>query len=121
MNASMAARSDLPAGRGANRRSFAGSGVIFRLRPGSLIRKTLQMSKRRRKHLDLIRMRFPLLAMVPGIRRVRPAGLFLFIPILLRLLQHNVAAPQSVQTFKPALSSPLLQPALLGLLWNSTV
>lgn len=79
------------------------------------------MSKRRRKHSDLIRMRFPLLAMVPGIHRVRPAGLFLSIPILLRLQQHNVATPQSIQTFKPALSSPLLQPALLGLLWNSTV
>ena len=105
----------------ANRHSFAGSGPIFRLRPGSLIRKTLQMLKRRRKHLDLIRMRFPLLVMVPGIRRVRPAGLFLFIAILLRLQQHNVATPQSIQTFKPALSSSLLQSALLGLLWKSTV
>jgi hypothetical protein len=56
-------------------------------------------------------MRFPLLAVVPDIHRVRPAGLFLFIPILLRLLRHNVATPQSIQAFEFALSSPLLQPA----------
>ena len=120
MNASMAARSELPAGRGGKPPQFCRIRPDFSFTTGFLNKKTLQMLKRRRKHLDLIRMRFPLLVMVPGIRRVRPAGLFLFIPILL-WLQRNVATPQSIQTFKPELSSPLLQPALLGLLWKSTV
>ncbi len=73
--------------------------------------------KKRPKHLDLIRIRLPLAGVVSIMHRVSGAVLFLFLPLLLWLLQHSLASPQTFDAFRSAVSSPLLKMTLLGLLW----
>lgn len=73
--------------------------------------------KKRPKHLDLVRIRLPLAGVVSIMHRVSGAVLFLFIPLLLWLLQRSLASPQTFDAFMSAVSSPLLKMALLGLLW----
>lgn len=73
--------------------------------------------KKRPKHLDLVRIRLPLAGLVSIMHRVSGAVLFLFIPLLLWLLQRSLASPQTFDAFMSAVSSPLLKMALLGLLW----
>lgn len=73
--------------------------------------------KKRPKHLDLVRIRLPLAGLVSIMHRVSGAVLFLFIPLLLWLLQRSLASPQTFDAFRSAVSSPLLKMALLGLLW----
>jgi len=75
------------------------------------------MSKSRPKHLDLTKIRFPVMAIVSGMHRISGAVLFLFIPLLLWLLQQSLATQQTFESFKSAVSSPLLKLVLLGLLW----
>ncbi|MDP2242032.1 MAG: succinate dehydrogenase, cytochrome b556 subunit [Burkholderiales bacterium] len=74
--------------------------------------------KKRPKHLDLIRIRLPLAGVVSIMHRVSGAILFLFIPLLLWLLQLSLASPQSFDAFRNAASNPLLKIVLLGLLWG---
>lgn len=73
--------------------------------------------KKRPKHLDLVRIRLPLAGVVSIMHRVSGAVLFLFIPLLLWLLQRSLASPQTFDAFRSAVSSPLLKLMLLGLLW----
>ena len=75
------------------------------------------MSKPRPKHLNLIKIRFPVMAIVSGMHRISGAVLFLFIPLLLWLLQQSLATPQTFEAFTSAASGPLLKLILLGLLW----
>jgi succinate dehydrogenase / fumarate reductase cytochrome b subunit len=75
------------------------------------------MSKPRPKHLDLTKIRFPVTAIVSGMHRISGTVLFLFIPLLLWLLQQSLATPESFEAFRSAVSSPLLKLVLLGLLW----
>lgn len=75
------------------------------------------MSKSRPKHLDLTKIRFPVMAIVSGMHRISGAVLFLFIPLLLWLLQQSLSTPQTFEAFKSAVSAPLLKLILLGLLW----
>lgn len=75
------------------------------------------MSKSRPKHLDLTKIRFPVMAIVSGMHRISGAVLFLFIPLLLWLLQQSLATQQTFESFKSAVSSPLPKLVLLGLLW----
>lgn len=73
--------------------------------------------KKRPKHLDLVRIRLPLAGVVSIMHRVSGAVLFLFIPLLLWLLQRSLASPQTFDAFRSAVSNPLLKMMLLGLLW----
>lgn len=73
--------------------------------------------KKRPKHLDLVRIRLPLAGVVSIMHRVSGAVLFLFIPLLLWLLQRSLASPQTFDAFRSAVSHPLLKMMLLGLLW----
>ena len=73
--------------------------------------------KKRPKHLDLVRIRLPLAGVVSIMHRVSGAVLFLFIPLLLWLLQRSLASPQTFDAFRSAVSHPLLKMTLLGLLW----
>ena len=57
------------------------------------------------------------MAIVSGMHRISGAVLFLFIPLLLWLLQQSLATQQTFESFKSAASSPLLKLVLLGLLW----
>ncbi len=50
--------------------------------------------------------------------RVSGAVLFLFIPLLLWLLQSSLATPQTFDAFKDVVSNPLMKLILLGLLWG---
>lgn len=80
-------------------------------------KKPFKMSKPRPKHLDLIKIRFPVTAIVSGMHRISGTVLFLFIPLLLWLLQQSLATPESFEAFRSAVTSPLLKLVLLGLLW----
>lgn len=75
------------------------------------------MSKSRPKHLDLTKIRFPVMAVVSGMHRISGAVLFLFLPLLLWLLQQSLATPQTFEAFRSAVASPLLKLILLGLVW----
>lgn len=75
------------------------------------------MSKTRPKHLDLTKIRFPVMAIVSGMHRISGAVLFLFIPFLLWLLQQSLATPQTFEAFRAQVSGPLCKLVLLGLLW----
>ncbi|MFN7086567.1 MAG: succinate dehydrogenase, cytochrome b556 subunit [Burkholderiales bacterium] len=75
------------------------------------------MSKTRPKHLDLTKIRFPVMAIVSGMHRISGAVLFLFIPLLLWLFQQSLATPEVFAAFKAAVSTPLLKLVLLGLSW----
>ena len=76
------------------------------------------MSKPRPKHLDLTKIRFPVMAIVSGMHRISGAVLFLFIPLLLWLWQESLTSPQSFAAFKTVVSLPLMKIVLLGLLWG---
>jgi succinate dehydrogenase / fumarate reductase cytochrome b subunit len=76
------------------------------------------MSKPRPKHLDLTKIRFPVMAIVSGMHRISGAVLFLFVPLLLWLWQESLASPQSFAAFKAVVAQPLMKIVLLGLLWG---
>ncbi|OGA50278.1 MAG: succinate dehydrogenase, cytochrome b556 subunit [Betaproteobacteria bacterium RIFCSPLOWO2_12_FULL_62_58] len=76
------------------------------------------MSKPRPKHLDLTKIRFPVMAIVSGMHRISGAVLFLFIPLLLWLWQESLASPQSFAAFTAVVAQPLMKIVLLGLLWG---
>jgi len=76
------------------------------------------MSKPRPKHLDLTKIRFPVMAIVSGMHRISGAVLFLFIPLLLWLWQESLASPQSFATFTAVVAQPFMKIVLLGLLWG---
>lgn len=76
------------------------------------------MSKPRPKHLDLTKIRFPVMAIVSGMHRISGAVLFLFIPLLLWLWQESLASPQSFAAFTALVAQPLMKIVLLGLLWG---
>ena len=76
------------------------------------------MSKPRPKHLDLTKIRFPIMAIVSGMHRISGAVLFLFIPLLLWLLQQSLESPQTFAAYKSALAHPVMKLVLLGLLWG---
>ena len=76
------------------------------------------MSKPRPKHLDLTKIRFPVMAIVSGMHRISGAVLFLFVPLLLWLWQESLASPQSFAAFTAVVAQPLMKIVLLGLLWG---
>ncbi|MDR1228292.1 MAG: succinate dehydrogenase, cytochrome b556 subunit [Azoarcus sp.] len=72
--------------------------------------------KSRPKHLDLVRIRFPLPSIVSILHRVSGAGLFLLLPFLLCLLDKSLD-DASYGHFVECASHPLVKFLLLGLLW----
>jgi len=76
------------------------------------------MPNSRPKHLNLILIRFPVMAIVSGMHRISGAVLFLFLPLFLWLWQQSLASPQSFETFRSAVSHPVMKLVLLGLLWG---
>ena len=76
------------------------------------------MSKPRPKHLDLTKIRFPVMAIVSGMHRISGAVLFLFLPMLLWLWQESLDSQQSFDHFKAVVSHPLMKIVLLGLAWG---
>ncbi|MBI4194854.1 MAG: succinate dehydrogenase, cytochrome b556 subunit [Betaproteobacteria bacterium] len=76
------------------------------------------MPKSRPKHLDLTKIRFPVMAIVSGMHRISGAVLFLFLPLLLWLWQESLASQQSFEAFRSVVSYPLMKVVLLGLFWG---
>jgi len=58
------------------------------------------------------------MAIVSGMHRISGAVLFLFIPLLLWLLQQSLESPQTFAAYKSALAHPVMKLVLLGLLWG---
>ncbi len=75
------------------------------------------LRKERPKHLDLMRIRFPLAAIVSILHRITGGGLFLLLPFLLYLLSCSLGSPESFRTFEAIVGHPLAKLLLLGMLW----
>jgi succinate dehydrogenase / fumarate reductase cytochrome b subunit len=75
------------------------------------------MAGTRPKYLELTRIRLPLPGVVSILHRISGAGLFLFLPFMLWLLQSSLTAPDSYVRYRDAISHPLVKLILIGLLW----
>lgn len=75
------------------------------------------MIKKRPKHLDLTKIKLPLPGVVSILHRISGAGLFLFIPFVLFLLQTSLASPEGFAAVKQVMGSGFAKLILLGLLW----
>lgn len=76
------------------------------------------MPSARPKHLNLLQIKFPIMAIVSGMHRISGAVLFLFLPLLLWLWQQSLSSQESFGRFSAVVSSPLAKLVLLGLLWG---
>jgi succinate dehydrogenase / fumarate reductase cytochrome b subunit len=75
------------------------------------------MARTRPKHLELTRIRLPLPGVVSILHRISGAGLFLFLPFMLWLLQTSLTAPDTYARYQDAVAHPLVKLILIGLLW----
>lgn len=75
------------------------------------------MSTPRPKYLDLTRIRLPVPGLVSILHRISGFGLFLFLPLLLWLLQASLTAPDTYVRYRAAIAHPLIKLVLIGLLW----
>lgn len=75
------------------------------------------VQKTRPKFLDLTRIRQPVPAWVSILHRISGFGLFLFLPLLLWLLDNSLHSRSSFERFQAVISAPLMKLVLLGLLW----
>jgi succinate dehydrogenase / fumarate reductase cytochrome b subunit len=75
------------------------------------------MDKKRPKYLDLTRIKLPVPALVSILHRISGFGLFLFLPLLLWLLQSSLASPDSYVRYRAAIAHPLMKLVLIGLIW----
>lgn len=74
--------------------------------------------KPRPKHLDVMKIRLPLPAVVSIMNRISGAALFLVLPVLLCLFQSSVQSADSYLTFQAALAKPVWKIFLLLVLWG---
>jgi succinate dehydrogenase / fumarate reductase, cytochrome b subunit len=75
------------------------------------------MDKKRPKYLDLTRIKLPVPGLVSILHRISGFGLFLFLPLLLWLLQSSLASPDSYVRYRAAIAHPLMKLVLIGLIW----
>jgi succinate dehydrogenase / fumarate reductase cytochrome b subunit len=73
--------------------------------------------KARPKFLDLFAIRLPVPGWVSILHRVSGFGLFLFLPLLLWLLDNSLHSRSSFVRFQAYLAHPVIKVILLGLLW----
>jgi len=74
-------------------------------------------NKPRPVYLNLAKIRLPLPGFVSILHRVSGALLFLFLPLLLGLLQMSLGSEASYANFLAIISHPLMKLILLGLGW----
>lgn len=77
----------------------------------------IAFKKKRPKNLALMTIRFPLNSYLSILHRVSGAALFLFIPLLLCLLQMSLSSPESFAVMKGWIANPLVKLILFGLIW----
>lgn len=75
------------------------------------------MVKQRPKHLNLFQIKLPLPGVVSFLHRVSGAGLFLFIPVALYLLQTSLGSPEGFVAARQILGGAFAKLILIGLLW----
>ncbi|CAG0995360.1 succinate dehydrogenase / fumarate reductase, cytochrome b subunit [Burkholderiales bacterium] len=76
------------------------------------------VSRPRPKHLNLVKIKQPLAAIVSILHRVSGAAMFLFgIPLLLLLVNASLASSESYASVKEVIGSPLVKLILLGFVW----
>ena len=75
------------------------------------------MNQNRPKYLDLTRIKLPVPGLVSILHRISGFGLFLFLPLLLWLLQSSLASPDTYVRYRAAIAHPLMKLILIGLLW----
>lgn len=73
--------------------------------------------KIRPKFLDLFSIRLPVPGWVSILHRISGFGLFLFLPLLLWLLDNSLHSRSSFARFQQVISTPLMKLVLLGLIW----
>ncbi|MGE5026980.1 MAG: succinate dehydrogenase, cytochrome b556 subunit [Betaproteobacteria bacterium] len=76
------------------------------------------MAGKRPKHLNLLKIKLPLPAVVSILHRVSGALLFAVIPLFLGVFQLTLASTESYETVRQCLASPLAKLALIGLAWG---
>ena len=76
------------------------------------------MQNARPKFLNLMAIRQPLPAWVSILHRISGFGLFLFLPLLLWLLDNSLHSRSSFLRFQSVIENPLMKLVLLGLLWS---
>ncbi|MBI3148869.1 MAG: succinate dehydrogenase, cytochrome b556 subunit [Betaproteobacteria bacterium] len=76
------------------------------------------VTRPRPKHLNLVKIKQPLPAIVSILHRASGAAMFLFgIPLLLVLTNASLASPETYASLKEILGSPLVKLILLGFGW----
>lgn len=73
--------------------------------------------KKRPKNLDLTNIRLPLAGKLSILHRVSGVGLFLFLPVLLWLLQSSLTSPETFALFKAVLALWPAKVIVAGLVW----
>lgn len=61
--------------------------------------------KKRPVNLDLLSIRFPIMAIVSILHRISGVLLFLFIPVLLALMQYSLSSPEGFTCFSTCMTS----------------
>jgi succinate dehydrogenase cytochrome b subunit len=75
------------------------------------------VNQNRPHYLDLFKIRLPVPGIVSFLHRVSGFGLFLFLPLLLWLLQSSLSSPDSYVRYRAAVANPVIKLVLIGLLW----
>lgn len=73
--------------------------------------------QQRPKFLDLRQIRQPIGAKLSILHRVSGAGLFLFLPFLLFLLDRSLESAQTFESFRAVMAHPFTKLILMGLSW----
>ncbi len=74
--------------------------------------------KPRPVYLNLARIRLPLPGIVSILHRISGAVLFLVgVPLVLAAVQASLTSPQSFESFRAQLGTPLAKIVLIGLIW----
>jgi succinate dehydrogenase / fumarate reductase cytochrome b subunit len=76
------------------------------------------MPKARPKHLNLFVIKQPIPAVMSILHRVSGVLLFLFVGLLLWLLQESLASPEAFEHMRSVLAHPLMKLAVIVLVWS---
>jgi succinate dehydrogenase / fumarate reductase cytochrome b subunit len=76
------------------------------------------MPKARPKHLNLFVIKQPLPAVMSILHRVSGVFLFLFLAVMLWLLQESLASPDSFEHMRAVAAHPLMKLVLIVMVWS---
>jgi succinate dehydrogenase / fumarate reductase cytochrome b subunit len=82
------------------------------------VEKVSSMATARPKHLNLFVIRQPLPAVMSILHRVSGVLLFLFLPLLLWLLQKSLGSPQAFDELRSVVAHPVTKLALIVVVWS---